>query len=133
MRPLFPLLCFFIRLHPGSSSDLLAAHFSEGLPEAAIAFILYEVLKGLEYLHSKGVIHRSEYCVLIGACMTSAFRSVRASHILISAEGHVCLSGLRFAYSMLQEGQRSKVVHDFPENFVNSLLWSSPELLGQVG
>ncbi|ELT89602.1 hypothetical protein CAPTEDRAFT_190403 [Capitella teleta] len=106
---ILPLMAF------GSSSDLLAAHFSEGLPEAAIAFILYEVLKGLEYLHSKGVIHRS----------------VRASHILISAEGHVCLSGLRFAYSMLQEGQRSKIVHDFPENFVNSLLWSSPELLGQ--
>lgn len=99
----------------GSCQDLIQAHFAEGLPETAIAYILRDVLDALDYFHHRGIIHRS----------------IRASHVLIAASGHVCLSGLRDSYNMLSDGQRQGCVHDLPKNYVRSLLWASPEMLSQ--
>ncbi|ESO83560.1 hypothetical protein LOTGIDRAFT_197245, partial [Lottia gigantea] len=104
-----PLMAF------GSSRDLIHAYFSTGLPESAIAYILRDILQALEYLHSRGIIHRS----------------IKAAHILIGASGKVCLSGLQYAYSMIQGGKKYKLVHDYPENAVQCLQWFSPEILKQ--
>ena len=60
------------------------------------------------------------------------FRSVKASHILISVDGKVYLSGLRSNLSMINHGQRLKVVHDFPKYSIKVLPWLSPEVLQQV-
>lgn len=60
-------------------------------------------------------------------------RSVKASHVLISADGQVCMSGLRSIFSLIRHGQRARVVHDFPQYSVKVLPWLSPEVLQQVG
>jgi STE20-related kinase adapter protein alpha len=124
-KNVLPLMCSFASnseiwmIHPamgyGSCRDLLHAHFREGFPEMAIAYILRDVVCGLDYIHSKGIIHRS----------------VKASHILIGADGNVCLSGLRHCHCMMSNGCRLRTVHDFPEFYVNSLNWASRELLEQ--
>lgn len=41
-----------------SAARLVATHFSDGLPEPALALVIKEVLQGLSYLHSKRIIHR---------------------------------------------------------------------------
>lgn len=41
-----------------SASRLVASHFTDGLSEPALALIFKDVLCGLHYLHSKGIIHR---------------------------------------------------------------------------
>jgi len=42
----------------GSCHDLLHAHFKDGLPEMAVAYILRDVLQAIDYLHNRGIIHR---------------------------------------------------------------------------
>ncbi|XP_028843544.1 STE20-related kinase adapter protein alpha isoform X2 [Denticeps clupeoides] len=99
----------------GSARDLISSHFTEGMSELSIAYILLGVLRGLEYVHHMGYVHRS----------------VKASHVLISADGQVCLSGLRSIFSLIRHGQRARVVHDFPQYSVRVLPWLSPEVLQQ--
>ncbi|MBN3310588.1 STRAB protein, partial [Amia calva] len=99
----------------GSADNLLQTHFPDGMSESLIAYLLHGVLKALDYLHKMGYVHRS----------------VKASHILLSAEGQVYLSGLHSLYSMVREGKRSKVVYDVPQNSPAVLPWLSPELLRQ--
>lgn len=96
----------------GSCYDLISAHFRNGLPETAISFFLRDVLHGLEYLHSKGYIHRA----------------IKARHILVHADGHACLTGLRY---MCFKGYCADKVYEFPLSAVHNLNWLSPELLEQ--
>lgn len=99
----------------GSARDLICSHFSDGMGELTIAYILLGMIKALEYIHHMGYVHRS----------------VKASHVLISADGQVCMSGLRSIFSLIRHGQRAKVVHDFPQNGIKVLPWLSPEVLQQ--
>ncbi|KAJ8344827.1 hypothetical protein SKAU_G00290200 [Synaphobranchus kaupii] len=99
----------------GSARDLISTHFTEGINELAIACILQGVLKALDYIHHMGYVHRS----------------VKASHVLISADGQVFLSGLRSFFSLIRHGQRTRSVHDFPQYSIKVLPWLSPEVLQQ--
>ncbi|TNM97038.1 hypothetical protein fugu_015194 [Takifugu bimaculatus] len=99
----------------GSARDLICTHFSDGMNELTIAYILLGMLKALEYIHHMGYVHRS----------------VKASHVLIAADGQVCMSGLRSIFSLIRHGQRARVVHDFPQYSVKVLPWLSPEVLQQ--
>ncbi|XP_069790225.1 STE20-related kinase adapter protein beta isoform X2 [Narcine bancroftii] len=98
----------------GSASSLLK-YFTEGMSESLMAHIFYGVLKALDYIHQMGCIHRS----------------VRPSHILISGEGHIYLSGLHGLCSMITDGQRLRDAYDFPEFSASFLPWLSPEVLQQ--
>ncbi|XP_048450469.1 STE20-related kinase adapter protein alpha-like, partial [Rhincodon typus] len=42
----------------GSAKDLMNTHFTDGLNEPTIAYILQGVLKALVYIHRMGYVHR---------------------------------------------------------------------------
>ncbi|XP_023025936.1 ste20-like kinase [Leptinotarsa decemlineata] len=99
----------------GSCRDLLVRHFNEGLPEPAIITIIRDVLDALVYIHDKGYIHRA----------------IRASHILVSADGYACLAGMRYACPIVANGKWQRSIHSFPATTEKNLNWLSPELLEQ--
>lgn len=49
----FMMLCL-----SGSARDLICTHFSEGMNELTIAYILLGMLRALEYIHHMGYVHR---------------------------------------------------------------------------
>ncbi|GJQ66359.1 hypothetical protein Trydic_g4396 [Trypoxylus dichotomus] len=99
-----------------SCRNLLNTHFSEGLPENAICLILKDVLQALEYIHRRGIIHRS----------------IRANHVLLSENGHAYLTGFRYSCPIIENGKWQKHIHSFPNNIVRpNLNWLSPEVLAQ--
>ena len=56
-------------------------------------------------------------------------RAVKASHILLTSDGNVSLTGLRYS-TQLSAG--SQVSHSFPSHGLHMLSWLSPEILLQV-
>ncbi|XP_036838295.1 STE20-related kinase adapter protein beta isoform X2 [Oncorhynchus mykiss] len=99
----------------GSADSLLRTFFPDGMSESLIAYLLHGVLKALQYLHLMGYVHRG----------------VKASHILLSGEGRVYLSGLHSVYSMMRDGKKVRTVYDMPHHSPALLPWLSPELLRQ--
>ncbi|XP_045152573.1 STE20-related kinase adapter protein beta [Echinops telfairi] len=99
----------------GSASQLLRTYFPEGMSETLIRNILFGAVRGLNYLHQNGYLHRS----------------IKASHILISGDGLVTLSGLSHLHSLVKHGQRHRAVYDFPQFSTSVQPWLSPELLRQ--
>uniref|UniRef100_A0A2I3S6F7 STE20 related adaptor beta n=1 Tax=Pan troglodytes TaxID=9598 RepID=A0A2I3S6F7_PANTR len=97
------------------SIQLLRTYFPEGMSETLIRNILFGAVRGLNYLHQNGCIHRS----------------IKASHILISGDGLVTLSGLSHLHSLVKHGQRHRAVYDFPQFSTSVQPWLSPELLRQ--
>lgn len=99
----------------GSASQLLRTYFPEGMNETLIRNILFGAVQGLNYLHQNGCIHRS----------------FKASHILLSGDGLVTLSGLSHLHSLVKHGQRHRAVFEFPHFSTSAQPWLSPELLRQ--
>uniref|UniRef100_A0A8C5ABN9 Protein kinase domain-containing protein n=1 Tax=Gadus morhua TaxID=8049 RepID=A0A8C5ABN9_GADMO len=99
----------------GSADALLRSYFPDGMSESLMAYLLHGVLKALEYLHQMGYVHRG----------------LKASHILLSGDGRVYLSGLHSVYSMMRDGRRARAVFDMPHHSPALLPWLSPELLRQ--
>ncbi|XP_054162719.1 STE20-related kinase adapter protein alpha-like [Oppia nitens] len=122
-KNLLPILCSFVRdfqlwtITPlaayGSASDLSK---TKTFSELAIAFIVRDVLSALVYLHKRGIIHRS----------------VRGSHILVTApDGRCLLSGLKHSTSCMNDGKWQTAIHEYPTNAKPNLIWLAPEILEQ--
>ncbi|XP_071958492.1 STE20-related kinase adapter protein alpha-like [Antedon mediterranea] len=99
----------------GSAQDIVSANFPDGLDEISIAYIIRDVLTALDYIHKMGFIHRS----------------IKSSHILLSQNGHIVVTGLNTVVSMVKDGQRLRAIHDFPSKAVKNLQWLAPEILEQ--
>ncbi|KAF9620181.1 hypothetical protein IFM89_010916 [Coptis chinensis] len=78
--------------------------------EAVIAKFLYEALKGLEYLHRNGLMHRD----------------VKAGNILVDSSGVVKLGDLGFSTSLFDSGCRRR-----RKTILGTPCWMAPEVIEQ--
>ena len=96
--------------------------------EEYIAIIVRELLKGLEYLHQEGKLHRDikgESRVAYAELATHSFCA--AANILLSSNGDVKLAD--FGVS----GQLSGTLSAKKNTFVGTPYWMSPEVIKQSG
>ncbi|MCL7023360.1 hypothetical protein MKW94_006546 [Papaver nudicaule] len=81
----------------GSCLHILKAAYPDGFKESVIATILREILKGLEYLHQHGHIHRD----------------VKAGNILVDARGAIKLGDFGVSACLFDSGDRQRTRNTF--------------------
>jgi serine/threonine-protein kinase 24/25/MST4 len=99
--------------------------------EEYIAIIIRELLRGLDYLHTEGKLHRDIkglYLILVFFCRkANDYNHIIAANILLSAGGEVKLAD--FGVS----GQLSGTLSAKKNTFVGTPYWMSPEVIKQSG
>lgn len=96
----------------GSCLHILKAANPDGFEEVVIATVLREVLKGLEYLHHHGHIHRD----------------VKAGNILIDSRGGIKLGDFGVSACLFDSGDRQRMRN----TFVGTPCWMAPEVMEQL-
>ena len=89
----------------GAMTDLVY-HFMKKIPEDVIAYLMKELLKGLQALHEKKQLHRD----------------LKSDNILLSLKGDVKIADFGFAIQLTKEKLNRKSV-------VGTPAWMAPELI----
>lgn len=104
--------CIYLEYLPGGSIARLLYNLG-ALPETTVRAYLIQILKGLDYLHNNGIVHRD----------------LKGANILLDSKGKVKLSD--FGYS------KQYIVPDAESGFISSvkgsLPWMAPEVIKQKG
>ncbi|KAI0518758.1 hypothetical protein KFK09_006194 [Dendrobium nobile] len=96
----------------GSCLHIMKSAFPDGFEESIIATILKEALKGLDYLHHHGHIHRD----------------VKAGNILVDAKGGIKLGDFGVSACLFDSGDRQRSRN----TFVGTPCWMAPEVMEQL-
>ncbi|KAL6497152.1 hypothetical protein OROGR_029081 [Orobanche gracilis] len=96
----------------GSCLHILKAAHPDGFEEVVIATILREVLKGLDYLHQHGHIHRD----------------VKAGNVLMDSRVGIKLGDFGVSAYLFDAGDRQRMRN----TFVGTPCWMAPEVMEQV-
>ncbi|PVH67094.1 hypothetical protein PAHAL_1G427900 [Panicum hallii] len=96
----------------GSCLHIMKSVHPTGFEEAVIATVLREVLRGLEYLHHHGHIHRD----------------VKAGNILVDSRGGIKLGDFGVSACLFDSGDRQRARN----TFVGTPCWMAPEVMEQL-
>uniref|UniRef100_M8C2I2 Serine/threonine-protein kinase fray2 n=1 Tax=Aegilops tauschii TaxID=37682 RepID=M8C2I2_AEGTA len=92
----------------GSCLHIMKSVYPDGFEEAVIATLLREVLRGLEYLHHHGHIHRD----------------VKAGNILVDSRGGVKLGDFGVSACLFESGDRQRARNTFVGTPCWADIWS---------
>jgi serine/threonine protein kinase len=96
----------------GTMKSIMSESFPGGFPEAVVATILKEVIKGLTYVHNNHMIHND----------------IKADNILIDYHGEVRICGFRQTANLLQGGH---YINSTFSMVGDNIEWAAPEVMTQ--
>ena len=99
------IYCIMEYMNAGTLASLIAANF-KSMTENIIAYILNEVLLGIEYLHSCNRIHRD----------------IKSDNVLMASNGDIKLADFGYAVQLTQEKSSRKTQ-------VGTPCWMAPEII----
>ncbi len=106
------ILFIYLEFIPGGSIKYLLNKYGT-FSSKIIKIFLKQILDGLEYLHSKGIVHRD----------------IKSANILVDLKGNIKLSdfGVSGQISIKKNGESG-----FLESLKGTLLWMAPEVVCQT-